>query len=68
MAAIQNIVIDDQGVSVSIDFDYRLDGTQEFIAFSALIPRDLDDIPADDLDGVMLDLGLAIARGRGIEI
>ena len=69
MASIRNITYEDFGVRWDISFEYTDDGqTQPWTLFECQIPSDLQDIKADDAEPAMLELGMAIARGQGIEL
>ena len=68
MASLRNITYEDQGVNWKVNFEYRLDGTSEWLAYEANFPADFGQINADDIQPAMLDIALWVARGEGIEI
>ena len=67
MASIQNITFEDQGVNWRIGFQYSEDNgvSIPWTLFEANIPSDLNDIPQDELEGVMWEVAMAVARGQG---
>ncbi len=70
MASIQNITFEDQGVNWRVTFEYSDDNgvTIPWQLFEAQLPRDFDDIKADEVEVAMLDVALAVARGQGIDV
>jgi hypothetical protein len=70
MASIQNITFEDQGNNWRVAFEHSEDNGVliPWQLFEARFPADFGDINPDDVEGAMLELGMAVARGQGIDL
>ncbi len=69
VASIQNITFEDQGVNWRVTFEWNNDQqTGTWTQFTALFPRDFDDIGGDDQETVLFELAAAVARNQGVPV
>lgn len=59
------IVIDDQGVSWDVEFEYRWNNGPKLHA-NVQFPAAFRDIDADEVEGIMVQLAVAALRGQGL--